>query len=1499
LSQQRKIRWGGLGIGLAAFLIVAIAVGFMVARTFFHGEKLARFVEHQINTRIRGRVEIGTIEWSYWDIHALLTGAWMTADLYGVKVFDAEGVLVIDAPHARGKVDVQGIVFNRNFYFDDITLPKPAWTKIREELPPGADPETASGDISLLTAFYSNDDDDDDDDDGDDLSPWPTWSLGSFRADALDLEFEFRTFEAHVKGASGSGWLYYAKGFGPPDEAAVFTFAMHDVKAQEGDVTILGVGPVYLRDLKAPVLQKREPGVDKEIDASRDVEWRGSATTTEGAHVEINGRLVDYWRSNHGGLYDCLVMVDNAGPVAQRLTDGIAGGDDMRAMVLITDSRWAPNYRFTIADMDTSLVLPDQTKPIALHVDSATVTYSVAAKGGLIHETTARGAGGAVQLRGAYAVEPLALDAEITVLEPLDGSPWISRQARDPLGGAQIGGSFNLLANEDRVRLEKLAVSIGKTNVRGTVEYLPEHKLVTARPLEVTQGSTFIRTNDGRLNLSSGALYVPVQFGSGGLESLLRRLDQPVVAQRGSGRAVLEGTLDDPRVRTATVALGGVPVVDQVKASMDYRGGILRVDQLTSALLGAPLNAHGRVRLRGRPEILDARASVLGLELSEVPGTNRAFTGSAHLHATAKGLFSAPISTFGAEVDELRIMGEEYTDFELTGSTDQDGSANLVFHIDRRRGGRLDVNATLGSDQELGGVISVREIPIHSLPGVADPDGRASFGAMVNAELRLGGTLRAPVADGRVTASRGWFKDAFLGSASLSLETTRPGQMRLSGNMFQGKFKLNALVDTYPTPQARLSVAFSRLEIDQFFPELTRKFGVRGWLSGRIDDLVVGKGQRSSFQVTLTELVVLMDTEDDRGRPRPIRIRNRDDVVVISDGTSARLVNPVMFEGPTGNFVVSGTVDPDALAVKLKGTVDVALLSPYLKTIFEESRGTVTANVDVTGTIEKPRVTGIVELEKIVLRPTGQDAEIRVPLAKIQVTNEQILFTGFTIQVYDEITEETDELNVMGGIQLASFVPNKWGLTIYGTLPGKLLLVAAPSAFTAASGSATVELTLEGEGIMPDIGGSLSFKRKNPLTFTPRGLRREILLSGGEIAFEDQNIEFVQVSGSIDDSGRLLNVSGEVSLANWEPSDLDIRIDAEAIPFRIPRVLELELDVRGLRVVGDTKRLEVIGSLDVVDGRYIQKFNPILNALRPERVQVTEKPFYKESPLLANARLDLTVTTGGGFGIKNNIANIDLNGEVRIAGTPARPLIDGAIQVKHGWFKFQGMRTAFENTEGNIVFSRFKTFPTDSPSIDIQSGTTYIDTRGQDHDVVLKLTGRLSEPNWDLYTTNTGLNKSQTFTLLFAGRTTEETRSLLGDDPVAPTGNFERNASTANTEGQLDAFDQLAKDYLGDFISVLVEEPLRNATGFDIVRIEVGTSGVGGRIEERVGNASRFVTEFERTLNGYTVKSRLEHRLLDDVAIEFEWLYKQFFDDADEDLNAGRVKGVVRGKKGE
>ncbi|RMH42818.1 MAG: hypothetical protein D6689_07085 [Deltaproteobacteria bacterium] len=1495
MSRQRKWLRRGRRAAIAAALLALAAIA--VARIWFHGERLASLVTDRINARIRGRVAVRTIEWPLADAPRLLVGGWVRLTLRDVTVYDASGDPVVTAPELSTRMRLRDFALRRDYVFRDIRAPRGGWVLLREEPQPYPTSPDDTTVVSLIGAFYSNRPPAPPGS-AEDLARSSTWDLRDFAVDGVDVEFDFPSFRARADDATTTGWLYYAKPEGPHDEQARFSYRLTDLRAPRGALAIAGAPSIALEDVRVATLAKDDPAVPRYDDRSRDLVWSATARAAEGAELTVTGGLEDYWLSADGGRYAVDVHIDRAAGLAAALTGGAIAGEDLRARIEITGPRAAADVRATV-EHARAVVRPSAAgPPLDIAIPTATATYRRADRAGELVDARAELAGGSVHLAGDYALDPTAaFRARVTIDRPLQLQPWIARSTARLTAGTMLSGRLAARSIPGGVRFDPVALHLGAVRARGAVE-LAGGK-VRADGLRIARGATWVASRRATVDLATRAVDLGLSFASDDLRAWLRRLGHPPIAARAHGTARIAGPLTAPAVPAAAVTLGGIPYIGSATVAWSYRDGRIVIDRADARPFGGRLTARGAVSLRGRRVRLEnVRLSGQGLELRRIPGLSESVSGVAHVYATASGPIAAPVSTFGAGVDDLVLAGDAYDHFTVDGATAADGSLSVQLHVDRRLGGRVDIDAAVGAHRELTGALSLRDIPLHSLPMLAGAGGRARIGGLADADLRLGGTVAVPVVTGALSLDRVWFKDAFLGAADLRLTEAGQGEMRVSGSLFQDTLTVDGVLHTAPEPRAELDVAFRRIELDRFFPEWSRRYGVRGWMTGRFEHLVVAPGRPPEFALHLSELVLVMDDEDPHGRPRPIRARAVSAVDIRYDGHTAQLVEPAVFRGPTGDFTVTGRIDGDRVDAHVAGAIDVGLLQPYLRDVFERAQGVARASIDVVGPVAAPSVTGILELEGIAVRPLGQDAEIRIPMAKLQVTNRSVIFTGFTIEVDDDVTGETDVLEVRGAVGMDDFEPRTWGLRLEGRVAGKLLNVAAPDAFTAASGSAGIEIDLYGTGRMPNISGRLTFGGDNPLTFTPRGLRREVLLSRGEIDFDDQVVEFVSLGGTIDDAGQLLDLSGELSLDDWRPADVDITLAAEGLPFRIPRILELEVDVRNFRILGDRDRLEIYGQLDIIDGRYIQKFNPLLTALKPERVQETEPPFYEAIPLLADAQIDLRVTTGGGFAIKNNVADIDLDGEIEITGTPSRPRLDGEIRVQQGSFKFQGMRTRFDRTEGAILFSRFKQFPDDNPTIDIRSEATYLDARGTEHDVVLTLEGTLANLNWDLYTTNTGLNKSQTLTLLFAGRTTEETRSLFGDEPIAGNENFEGSRTTARTEG-LGAFDQVAKDYLGDFISALVEEPLRNATGLDVVRLEVGTAGVGGRVEERIGNKARALTEFERTLQGYTFSAQVEYQLSDRWSLAYEYLLKQFFDDTDEDFRGHRVKAGVKGRVGE
>ncbi len=83
---RRRVRRWLLVIGVS--LVLLLATAFAVLRVKFEGEDLGSNIASILNKRMRGRIEIGSIEWQTRDLKKLVTGGWIPIVVKNVKVWD-------------------------------------------------------------------------------------------------------------------------------------------------------------------------------------------------------------------------------------------------------------------------------------------------------------------------------------------------------------------------------------------------------------------------------------------------------------------------------------------------------------------------------------------------------------------------------------------------------------------------------------------------------------------------------------------------------------------------------------------------------------------------------------------------------------------------------------------------------------------------------------------------------------------------------------------------------------------------------------------------------------------------------------------------------------------------------------------------------------------------------------------------------------------------------------------------------------------------------------------------------------------------------------------------------------------------------------------------------------------------------------------------------------------------------------------------------------------
>ena len=187
-SRRRKRRWFAIA-GLALLLLVASAYAYV--RIEWEGEDLGDNIARILNKRMRGRIEIGAVEWDPSALKKVITGGWVSVRIRNVKVWDdcalssdlaplderrrgdpAEDCtpdnkpdpdpssrrkprkLLIDAPLVTAEIDVHAAAFgNHDLTFRNVHV----WggtallEQAREPYPLHAYDRTI---ISIVTAFY-------------------------------------------------------------------------------------------------------------------------------------------------------------------------------------------------------------------------------------------------------------------------------------------------------------------------------------------------------------------------------------------------------------------------------------------------------------------------------------------------------------------------------------------------------------------------------------------------------------------------------------------------------------------------------------------------------------------------------------------------------------------------------------------------------------------------------------------------------------------------------------------------------------------------------------------------------------------------------------------------------------------------------------------------------------------------------------------------------------------------------------------------------------------------------------------------------------------------------------------------------------------------------------------------------------------------------------------------------------------------------------------------
>ncbi|HUJ58495.1 MAG TPA: translocation/assembly module TamB domain-containing protein [Kofleriaceae bacterium] len=844
----------------------------------------------------------------------------------------------------------------------------------------------------------------------------------------------------------------------------------------------------------------------------------------------------------------------------------------------------------------------------------------------------------------------------------------------------------------------------------------------------------------------------------------------------------------------------------------------------------------------------------------------------------------------------------------------------------------------------LGGAIVLDDIPMAVLDPLVGP---GTVGGLFSAVLHLEGKLSplAPQAHGAIDLLRGWVGNAFTGDSHLEVDPillgTTPGLL-VRGEAMSKQMQISATIGTAAPFPVDVSISGRRIEVDQFV-DLAKKLGlpepVQAWASGTITlhtELAPlgGKPAPTEAWVEVTELEAIVDHRSRDGRQTPLRfalvpidqahyamsVRITPSTIELAcrkpSAPGGREPCPATLETPAGLVSIAGNATQTAMSLHATGDLDLKKLAPLLENQLDDISGVLTLDGHVTGTFDKPSYD--VELtakDPVSIQPTGSDNRLVVARdSEVKLQNGNLGFNSFTVAVNDE---RKGELHVKGAIGMDGLVPARWGVLIDGVIAGKMLQLLLPNALSQAGGSARIDgdLELSGHGKLPLVNGTIVFDplpaegglpQSAPLAISPRAVRREVALVGGsiDISTSDDGAHRTYtvatrddgaLTATIDGEGKLEHIAGGAVFRDGVPEEATIDLDAENVPFHnSDRTLDLSFAAKDVELAFKNGFWRASGNIAIVSGTYKRNFE-LTDAIKPAPPTVAPaKPFWDEYPSIGGAELDLTLEVRR-FAVANNIAQIELEGPtISITGSPRNPQLSGSITVQRGEFTIPLTRAKFTRTTGSIDFAANDR--ASNPHLEITSDAPdYHDLSGQQHIITMTISGTLEQPQWDLKT-NTGLDKSQTLSLLLLGRSPDQLRRSLGDQSLGsnPT------SVDPTTNPSTGFADEVVKDLAGDWVSSLLGNSLTRLTHLDVLRFELGFGSVGVHAEYKALENLKLIADGEETIRGNTVQLSLELRLPwhflkaltnDRFSLQGAYLQKQYSDPADQALDIQDLQG--------
>jgi TamB, inner membrane protein subunit of TAM complex len=1384
-------------------LVMGVAGGYYVANRYFNDDALAKQLTKNFNRTHRGRIEIGSIHWRSKAILQLLRNGYDEVIITDLRIYDSRGHLALHVPRAVGSIKLWDIILRGDFFLEHLTSDQATIRLERYLRPDGANREGDLYEIGLVGAFETTKKaarkDQADRKKQESSGRSSHMVVRRFNLKGITLITDFGDVGLRLDDVSLAGRLQYAsavkskparlyydlrpaaRGGTLRYNEKLFDISRLEVQRLSANrehpdrVTVdatMGLGQATLTVRGGLLGLGQNSGSDKTTPTVPTVALKATATRFGGLLAKLSGRqVVDHSSRLEASLHGPIT--DPAGVLR------VSGLGLRHGKIEAKGLQLAARYESGVLLVDqlvTKLLGGTLNGRARLELGSGQWWATVGAKG-----LDTSGGLAAPQRERLGGTLHGWLDAAGQLDDPTRG--WtrfdvslLRHATRGPLP-RRLRVEGDLHASMDRLDIRRLSFSSPVLSARAKGRFWPQ-KLT----MDLALNAEAKRLRGVLLKMGMSPLLAAL--------SVAGRAKGGVYNPRFVGTARVYGVRSDPvRLR-------------QITANVGLANGTFSAKDVKTNLYGGTVSAWAQLALYNRDvrkmyrnQHLKAGGQFAGLSTAgPTGGSLRALFGGRFNVNGPLGFLRGGLT---ARSSSLWAANQRYRNAQL-GVRFRPGQVTidkaLLFRNPKQY---LSVKGKISTRGRIALKVTLRRLPLSLVPALAGPEPPVS-GVVDTEELTVSGTTAAPVLEGTVRLLHAAIRGVDAGSGAIRLTPNDAGdRTQVSGSVlsFLSFVGARSRLSLRTPPSAELRFDFHDVPLETYLPELARAGDIQGTVSGTLAVTVGSPGGVQKARLVIRKLHATLTKPpgvfDDQA-PQPAVIKNWGDIVLTYDGERLTVRRFILTgRGELHRLALYGDVGPRSMNLQVRGRMDLLPLEMLAGEKLPRLRGNVGVNVFIKGSPQNPQVRGALYPASITLRTPSLEDDLVVRGGAIMVSNKGLDLRGLRIILAD------DEAELNGLVQLKDWRPGKLALTLLGELSPKGLGILATEWVQRPRGqSSRIDLKVGGTVDDPNITGVLALGR---MQMGLRGHGKELAIRSGRVDFTKGNVRLSNVRGTVDDGPFELN--GDVALRGFDMNGLDLRFVGEAIPHRSGGSYEMELNLnvritgrgdylkcrarkgglpairrkrgwadrfsgsqRGrkaqtLHVAGDSKQCYTLsGTADVVDGRYIRKFsiNPVQRILSPSRVDESAASSGEENEFLRNLKLNLTVTMGS-LRVKNNLADIGLEGDLTVSGFYTDYRIGGTVLFKEGSFTIPFLRGRYSNLAGSVNFDRGRPEGIDEPYVSLQGSSTYTDRSETEHEIKLSVTGYLSRlvPNWS---TNTGLTSSQTLVLLATGRTPDQLR---------------------------------------------------------------------------------------------------------------------------------------------